>query len=587
MKFAPVSAEPFAGQLDVARSEFARAARETRGLLIAAVVFSVFVNLLMLTGPLYMLQVYDRVLGSRSEATLVALSLLALFLFLAMGLLDHARARLLARVGMRLQARLDRRVFTAALARAGAAAEDPLAVSAQRDLEAMQRFWTSPLSSAVMDLPWTPLFLAAIFIFHPLLGWLALGGGAILVLLAVWNQISGKSPVLRATASTIVAEQVADRLKADAEVLRALGMVQPAFQRWAAARGTALTSVMQSADLAGRFSSATRTLRMMLQSAILGLGAWLVLQDQLSAGAMIAASIIMGRALAPIEQAVGHWAVLTRARNGRARLLRLLSAQPPEADRTALPRPRALLEVKGLSLILPGTPAPVLRDISFRLEPGQALGIIGPSGAGKSTLGRAIVGAVQPNAGQIRLDGADLTQYDPDILGRVFGYLPQAVSLFDATVAENIARLDPQPDAAKVVAAAKAAAAHDMILQLPKGYDTPLSSLGGPMSGGQIQRIGLARALYGDPVLLVLDEPNSNLDNDGSVALNAAIRQMKASGGGVIVIAHRPAAIQECDLLLMLEDGQRRAFGRREDVLRGMVRNHTDLLRGVGQAGMS
>ncbi|TGD43302.1 type I secretion system permease/ATPase [Pseudotabrizicola sediminis] len=587
MKFAPVSAEPFAGQLDAARSEFARAARETRGLLIAAVVFSVFVNLLMLTGPLYMLQVYDRVLGSRSEATLVALSLLALFLFLAMGLLDHARARLLARVGMRLQARLDRRVFTAALARAGAAAEDPLAVSAQRDLEAMQRFWTSPLSSAVMDLPWTPLFLAAIFIFHPLLGWLALGGGAILVLLAVWNQISGKGPVLRATASTTVAEQVADRLKADAEVLRALGMVQPAFQRWAAARGTALTSVMQSADLAGRFSSATRTLRMMLQSAILGLGAWLVLQDQLSAGAMIAASIIMGRALAPIEQAVGHWAVLTRARDGRARLLRLLSAQPPEADRTALPRPRALLEVKGLSLILPGTPAPVLRDISFRLEPGQALGIIGPSGAGKSTLGRAIVGAVQPLAGQIRLDGADLTQYDPDILGRVFGYLPQAVSLFDATVAENIARLDPQPDAAKVVAAAKAAAAHDMILQLPKGYDTPLSSLGGPMSGGQIQRIGLARALYGDPVLLVLDEPNSNLDNDGSVALNAAIRQMKASGGGVIVIAHRPAAIQECDLLLMLEDGQRRAFGRREDVLRGMVRNHTDLLRGVGQAGMS
>lgn len=587
MKFAPVSAEPFAGQLDVARSEFARAARETRGLLIAAVVFSVFVNLLMLTGPLYMLQVYDRVLGSRSEATLVALSLLALFLFLAMGLLDHARARLLARVGMRLQARLDRRVFTAALARAGAAAEDPLAVSAQRDLEAMQRFWTSPLSSAVMDLPWTPLFLAAIFIFHPLLGWLALGGGAILVLLAVWNQISGKGPVLRATASTTVAEQVAGRLKADAEVLRALGMVQPAFQRWAAARGTALTSVMQSADLAGRFSSATRTLRMMLQSAILGLGAWLVLQDQLSAGAMIAASIIMGRALAPIEQAVGHWAVLTRARDGRARLLRLLSAQPPEADRTALPRPRALLEVKGLSLILPGTPAPVLRDISFRLEPGQALGIIGPSGAGKSTLGRAIVGAVQPLAGQIRLDGADLTQYDPDILGRVFGYLPQAVSLFDATVAENIARLDPQPDAAKVVAAAKAAAAHDMILQLPKGYDTPLSSLGGPMSGGQIQRIGLARALYGDPVLLVLDEPNSNLDNDGSVALNAAIRQMKASGGSVIVIAHRPAAIQECDLLLMLEDGQRRAFGRREDVLRGMVRNHTDLLRGVGQAGMS
>ncbi|MDO9639142.1 MAG: type I secretion system permease/ATPase [Pseudotabrizicola sp.] len=577
MRPAPVSADLSAGQ-----HEISRVGSQSRPLLAAAVLFSVFVNLLMLTGPLYMLQVYDRVLASRSEATLVALSLLVLVLFLAMGLLDHARARLLARIGLRLQARLDGRVFTAALARASVAPDDPLAASAQRDLEAMQRFWTSPLAPAVMDLPWTPLFLLVIFVFHPLLGWLALAGGAVLVLLALGNQISGKAPVLRATAATVAAERMADRLKADAEVLRALGMAQTAQHRWSAARGHALTSGLHSADLSGRFSSATRALRMMLQSAILGLGAWLVLHDQLSAGAMIAASIIMGRALAPVEQAIGQWATLAHARDGRARLLRLLSSQPPEAARTPLPRPRALLEVKGVSLMLPGNPAPVLRDISFRLEPGQALGIIGPSGAGKSTLGRAIVGAVRQVAGQIRLDGAELAQYGPDVLGRNFGYLPQAVSLFDATVAENIARLDPQPDAAKVVAAAKAAAAHEMILKLAKGYDTPLSSIGGPLSGGQIQRIGLARALYGDPVLLVLDEPNSNLDNDGSVALNAAIRQIKGLGGAVIVIAHRPAAIQECDLLLMLEDGQRRAFGPRDDVLRGMVRNHTELVRGSG-----
>ncbi|RGP37545.1 type I secretion system permease/ATPase [Pseudotabrizicola alkalilacus] len=583
MSSVPASAD----QTARGRAELAQARRETRGLLLAAVLFSVFVNLLMLTGPLYMLQVYDRVLGSRSEATLVALSILVLFLFLAMGLLDHARARLLARIGVRLQARLDRRVFEAALARASAVPGDPLASSAQRDLEAMQRFWTSPISAAVMDMPWTALFLVAIFVFHPLLGWLALGGGAVLVVLALANQHFAKAPVLHAGAATVAAERMADRLKADAELLRALGMIRSAFHRWSVARQDALASGLASADLGGRFTSATRALRMLLQSAILGLGAWLVLQDQLTAGAMIAASIVMGRALAPIEQAIGQWAVLTRAREGRDNLLRLLSIQQPEPQRTALPRPRAALEAEALSLILPGNPAPVLRGISFRLEPGQALGIIGPSGAGKSTLGRAIVGAVRPTAGKIRLDGAELGQYDPDVLGSYFGYLPQTVSLFDATVAENIARLTPQPDAAMVVAAAKAAAAHEMILKLAKGYDTPLSSIGGQLSGGQVQRVGLARALYGNPVVLVLDEPNSNLDNDGSVALNTAIRQIKAAGGSVIVIAHRPAAIQECDLLLVLEDGQRRAFGPRDEVLRGMVKNHTELVRSKGPGGMS
>ncbi|MDR7124323.1 type I secretion system permease/ATPase [Pseudotabrizicola sp. 4114] len=583
MSSVPASAD----QTARGRAELAQARGETRGLLLAAVLFSVFANLLMLTGPLYMLQVYDRVLGSRSEATLVALSILVLFLFLAMGLLDHARARLLARVGVRLQARLDRRVFEAALARASAAPGDPLAASAQRDLEAMQRFWTSPIAAAVMDMPWTPLFLVAIFIFHPLLGWLALGGGAVLVVLALANQRFSKTPVLHAGAATVAAERMADRLKADAELLRALGMIRSAFHRWSVARQDALASGLASADLGGRFTSATRALRMLLQSAILGLGAWLVLQDQLTAGAMIAASIVMGRALAPIEQAIGQWAVLTRAREGRENLLRLLSVQPPEPRRTALPRPRAALEAEALSLMLPGNPAPILRGISFRLEPGQALGIIGPSGAGKSTLGRAIVGAVRPTAGKIRLDGAELGQYDPDVLGSYFGYLPQSVSLFDATVAENIARLTPQPDATMVVAAAKAAAAHDMILKLAKGYDTPLSSIGGQLSGGQVQRVGLARALYGNPVVLVLDEPNSNLDNDGSVALNTAIRQVKAAGGSVIVIAHRPAAIQECDLLLVLEDGQRRAFGARDEVLRGMVKNHTELVRSKGPGGMS
>lgn len=581
---APPLPNPLAG---TGPSELRQAQRASRGLLAAAILFSIFINLLMLTGPLYMLQVYDRVLGSRSEPTLIALSGLVIFLFLAMGLLDHARGRILARIGARLQAGLDRRVFEAALARSSQHPGDPLAASAQRDLHALTQFWSSTVATALMDMPWTPLFLAAIFLFHPMLGWLSVLGGAVLVGLALLNQHRGKAAVLQAQSTAVKAEQMADRLKAEAEILRALGMTGAAFHRWSEARMQALSSGLAAADTGGAFTSATRTLRLFLQSAILGLGAWLVLQGQMTAGAMIAGSILMGRALAPIEQAIGQWGLFTRAREGRRNLQDLLSRQSAEPARTELPRPRARLEVESLSVILPGTPTPILRNISFTLQPGQALGIIGPSGAGKSTLGRAIVGALRPVAGKIRLDGAELSQYDPDRLGSYIGYLPQTISLFDATVAENIARLAPSPDAEQVVAAARAAAAHDMILRLPQGYDTRLTALGGQLSGGQIQRIALARAQYGAPVLLVLDEPNSNLDNDGSVALNASIRRMKAAGGSVIVIAHRPAAIQECDLLLVLEEGSRRAFGPRDEVLRGMVKNATEIVRAKGPGGVS
>lgn len=569
------------------REELAEARRATRHLVIAAVLFSIFVNLLMLTGPLYMLQIYDRVLGSRSEATLVALSLIVCFLFLIMGFLDHARSRLLARIGVRFQARMDERVFSAALTRAAAEPGDKLAASAQRDLESVQRFWTSPLSAALMDLPWTPIFLAAIFIFHPYLGWLALAGGTVLVILALANQVLSKEPTLAANSAAIWAERLADRLKGEAEMLRSLGMTRAVFKRWQGARTGALAKNLFSADLGGRFTTTTRTLRLFLQSAILGLGAWLVLQDQLSPGAMIAGSIIMGRALAPIEQAIGQWAILTRAREGRANLEQLLSVQPPEPQRTALPRPRAILDVEAASLFLPGQTQPILRNVSFKLRPGQALGLIGPSGAGKSTLGRMLVGALSPMSGHVRLDGADLTQYDPEMLGAVIGYLPQAVTLLDGTVTENIARMSPMPDAEKVVAAARAAAAHDMITALPQGYDTLVTAAGGQLSGGQIQRIGLARALYGDPVLLVLDEPNSNLDNEGTQALNTAIRSVKAAGGAVVIIAHRPAAIQECDMLLMLEGGEVRAFGPRNDVLSSVVRNHTDIVRSAAPGSVT
>jgi ATP-binding cassette, subfamily C, bacterial len=565
-----------------------RAARsDMNGTLLAVIVFSVLVNLLMLTGPLYMLQVYDRVLGSQSEATLVALTVLITFLFIAMGFLDHARGRIMARIGARMQENLDRRVFAASVRRLTAVPNDQGALAAQRDLESIQRLWASPVLLALMDIPWTPMFIGAIFIFHAWLGWLAVAGGVILVLVTLLNQRNTETPLLRANNANMAAERFAENVKAESEVIAALGMQSNGFDRWRNLRSKAMDQSIAAADVGGMFSNITKTFRMFLQSAILGLGAWLVLQGELSAGAMIAGSILMGRALAPIEQSIGQWAVVTRAREGTSRLADLLSRVPAEPERTALPRPKAVLEAQNLTVVPPGDSQAVLRVVSFRLEPGQALGVIGPSGSGKSTLARALIGVWRPAGGKVRLDGATLDQYDPDVLGSYIGYLPQRVSLFDGTIAENIARLAPEPDAAKVVEAAKKAAAHDMILKLPEGYDTRVASVGGRLSGGQIQRIGLARALYGDPVILILDEPNSNLDNDGSMALNLAIRSMKEAGRAILIMAHRPAAIQECDLLMVMEEGTRKAFGPRDQVLRDMVKNHTEIVRSTGPGGVT
>ena len=567
-------------ELDATRSD-------QRMLLWAVFLFSVFVNLLMMTGPLYMLQVYDRVLGSRSVATLIALTGLIAFLFLTMGLLDHARGRVMARIGARIQERLDRRVFGAALRRMSVMPQDPAALAAQRDLESVQRLWSSPVLIALFDIPWTPFFIAAIFLFHPLLGWFSVLGGVLLVVVTWLNQSATKTPLNRANAASLRAEMMSDSIKQEAESVQALGMTSAAFARWQVARENALAQGIKAADLSGLFGAVSKTFRMFLQSAMLGLGAYLVLQGELSAGAMVAGSILLGRALAPIEMCIGQWAVVTRAQEGRLRLAELLTRMQPDPVRTTLPRPRAILEAQNLTIVPPGESMAVLRMINFRLEPGQALGVIGPSGAGKSTLARALIGAWKPAGGKVRLDGATLDQYDPDVLGSYIGYLPQRITLFDGTIAENIARLQSNPDAAKVVEAAQAAAAHEMITKLPDGYDTRLATLGGRLSGGQIQRIGLARALYGDPVMLILDEPNSNLDNEGSMALNLAIRAMKEKGRVVLIMAHRPAAIQECDLLMVLEDGTRRAFGPRDQVLREMVKNHTDIVRATGPGGVS
>lgn len=568
------------------RAELIEARAESRQLYWAVGIFSFFVNLLMLTGPIFMLQVYDRVLGSRSEATLVALGALVAFLYLMMGILDYVRGRVMARIGARFQAKLDRRVFTAAIDEASRVDQGPTAAGV-RDLGTIQKFLSSPVLAAFFDLPFTPLFLAGIFIFHPMLGMLAVAGGTILVFITFLNQRSTRRPVMVSAAASAEADRLSERLKTEADMVQSLGMRGAAFTRWQKVRSKALLMGVQANDAQGTFTAMTKTFRLFLQSAMLGLGAYLVLQNELTAGAMIAGSILLGRALAPIELAVGQWSLVQGAIRSWKNLSRLLGEIPPPESRTQLPAPKAILDVQQATVIPPGQKQATLRLVTFRLEPGQAMGVIGPSGAGKSTLAKALTGVWRAAGGKIRLDGATLEQYEPDVLGRYIGYLPQQVQLFDGTIAENIARLDENAKDEDIVKAAKKAAAHEMILKLPDGYNTKLTMQGGRLSGGQTQRIGLARALYGDPVILVLDEPNSNLDNEGSQALNTAIRQMKEDDKAVLIMAHRPAAIQECEMLLVLDQGSTKAFGPRDEVLSKMVKNAGNIRAASTPGGVS
>jgi ATP-binding cassette subfamily C protein len=544
------------------KEELAQVRKRSRSLFIATGIFSVCLNALMLTGPLFMLQVYDRVLGSGSEATLIALFVIVGFLYLMMGLLDGVRSRVLTRIGARFQSDLEQRVFSASMRKSAIQQQQPGKASPMDDLTAIQRFLASPVMAALFDLPF------------------------VLVLVTLFNRSASKHPQSIATRAEAASAQMAARLGAEAESVRALGMERAAFERWFQSRKIAMSQGIQASDLTMSFTAMSKALRLFLQSAMLALGAWLVLQHEVSAGAMIASSILLGRALQPIDLMVGQWSAVQRANLGWSNLAELLGSITKDPTRTALPRPKANLNVLNLTVIPPGQAQASLRMVSFRAEPGEAVGVIGPSGSGKSTLARALTSVWSPSGGAIRLDGAKLDQYDPDVLGSYIGYLPQRVQLFDGTIAENIAKLTSQPDGATVVAAAQKADAHSMILSLPKGYDTPVSSAGGLLSGGQLQRIGLARAFYGNPVLVILDEPNSNLDNDGSIALNAAIRRHKQEGGTVLIMAHRPSAIQECEKLLVLENGALRAFGPRDAVLKEMVQNSQDIMRKPGPGGV-
>jgi PrtD family type I secretion system ABC transporter len=547
------------------------------GLLSATFVFSIFTNLLLLTGPLFMLQVYDRVLASRSEETLVALFALVGLLYVFYGLIEYARGRVVARVGARLQEVLNGPVFRAMLKRSVRRTCDRQGTL--QDIDALRALFASPVILALFDMPWTPVFLAAIFIFHPMLGWVAVLGGAILILAAILNQLLTREMTARAAEQAQVSARLVAQAEAARDFVMAQGMGDAIAQRWIGLQTRAVELTMRASDRTGSFSSFIRAFRLFLQSAILAVGAWFVLQNELTAGAMIAASILLGRALAPIDAGVSQWGTVQRARAGWTALKTQLSPDSDPEPVTILPSPAAHLEVKSLSLHLQRGDRPVLNQVSFHVKPGEALGIIGRSGAGKTTLARVLMGLVAPSAGEVRLAGATLDQYGPQALGRHLGYLPQEVQFFDGTVAENIAQMAERPDDARVVAAAKSARAHDIILSLPDGYDTPVSGAAVALSGGQKQRLGLARALYNDPVILVLDEPNSALDADGTEALNSAIKSMKEVGRAVLIMTHRPTAISACDTLLVLDDGRATGFGPRDQIVKTLVKNTGDVRR--------
>lgn len=553
--------------------ELRQARRKNLHVLAFIFVFSIFVNILMLTGPLFMLQVYDRVLGSRSEETLVALFALVALLFLLMGVLDFARSRLLVRFGARFQETMASRVFDAELRRAVNPKVRSRTAEGLRDLETIQALSMSPALAALFDAPWAPAFICAIFIFHPVLGWVALAGGGVLIVFALLNSIFTRRKTLQAQSASARSQSFAEETRQAVEIVRSQGFGNVVKHRWLGLRYVALEDGLRASDWTGFFTTFSKAFRLFLQSAMLAVGAWLVLQGELTAGAMIAGSILLGRALAPVEQTVGSWALFQKAYAGWKNLGKILSASPEETQPMALPKPEARLTVKNVSLLAEESRAPILRTITFDVQPGEAVGIIGKSGSGKSTLAKTVLGLVQPTTGEVRLGGATLEQFGSDAIGAHIGYLPQELTLFDGTIAENIARLSLDPDEAQVVAAAKAANAHDIVLALPEGYQTVIRRGDSQLSGGQKQRIALARALYADPVLLVLDEPNSALDAEGSAALNRAIRDFKSKGSSVLIMTHRPTAIAECGKLAIVDGGALRAFGPRDEVLKSQVRN--------------
>lgn len=536
-------------------------------------VLSGFSNLLMLTGPLYMLEVYDRVLPSRSIPTLVALSLLAVLLFSFQAAIDIIRSRLLVRIGASLDYKLRDRVFRSIAQmplRTPSAGSQPL-----RDLDNVRSFLSGSGPIAFFDLPWIPLYIAICFLFHIWIGMTALVGATILVVLAVMTETLTRKPIAATAESGDRRMRLVDATRRNAEVLTAMGMVKNLEQRWSKTNQTYLTSHARASDVAGELGAVIRVLRILLQSALLGVGGYLVILQEATAGIIIAGSILAGRALAPVDLAVANWRSFVAARQSWARLensLRSLRLHLNREMTLKLPAPRKLLTVERISGGHPGYQTPFVQNIEFDAKAGAGIGVIGPSASGKSSLARMLVGIWPTTSGAVRLDGAELSQWDPDQLGRHIGYLPQNVELLEGTVAENISRFNAARDDNLVIAAAKAAGVHELIVRLPEGYQTQVGENGSLLSAGQRQRIALARALYGDPFLVVLDEPDSSLDAEGDAALTQAILGIRSRGGIVIVIAHRPSVLVGVDQVLVMAQGRQRMFGPKDEVLTKVLR---------------
>jgi len=546
--------------------ELAAALKDCRRAFGSVAVFSAVVNILMLAGPLYMLQVYDRVLSSRSVPTLIALSVLLVGAYGFQAMLDLIRSRIVVRAAALLDRRLGSTVHAAVIDLAVRRMQPGDAQQPVRDLDQIRSFLTSAGPIAIVDLPWVPIFLVICALIHPWLGIVATVGALIMLTNTLLTERASRvySRALVGEGAVRAAAVEADRRNSEAAV--AMGMSATLGRRFVALNERYVASVARSSDVVGGFGSVSKVFRLLLQSAMLGLGAYLVIRQELTSGAMIAASIMMGRALAPIETAIANWRGFVGARDAIRRLSGVLARLPSAKPATELPKPTRNLDVV-LTVGAPGAQTAIVSNVQFRLDAGDVCGIIGPSGSGKTSLARALTGVWPPARGTVRLDGAALDQWEPEARGRHIGYVSQAVELFDGTIAENIARMNPEPDSAAVLAAAELAGAHDMIVRLPGGYSSKIGEGGVILSAGQRQRIALARALYGDPFLIVLDEPNSNLDGEGEAALQKAILTVKQRGGIVIIIAHRQSSLIGCDKALILMNGAQQAFGPRDAVL--------------------
>lgn len=550
----------------IPKTDLQAALAACKGSFISVGFFSLFVNFLMLVPSFYMLQVYDRVIGSGSESTLVMLTLILILLLATMGALEWVRSRIMVRISTRLDTLLGGRLYDASFKQALYSGGMNASAQPLNDMTGLRQFLTGNGLFAFFDAPWLPVYLAVMFMFHPWFGWFAVLCALVLIALAWANERLTNQSLKDANKENIAATAFTNKNLRNAEVVESMGMLPQLRRRWQEKNNRVLELQGVASDRAGSITAISKTTRMLVQSLVLGLGAYLALEQEISPGLMIAGSILLGRALAPIDLMIGSWKGFSAARGQYERLNELLAKIAAEPDRMSLPAPQGELSAESLMVTPPGSQQPVIRNVSFRVAAGESVGIIGPSGAGKSTLARALLGIWPASHGKVRLDGADVFTWKRDELGPYIGYLPQDIELFEGSISENIARFG-EVDPVAVVEAAKLAGVHELILRLPQGYDTVIGASGGGLSGGQRQRIGLARAVYGQPKLIVLDEPNSNLDDQGERALALAMQQLKAAGTTLFVITHRTSVLGAVDKLMVLRDGALAMFGPRDQVL--------------------